>query len=257
MNYDYICTFNNANMPLVSIIMPAYNSARFISETVKSIQAQTFTDWELLITDDCSTDDTALTINELAASDSRIKLEVLDKNSGCAVARNHSLQRATGRYIAFCDSDDRWVPEKLEKQIAFMQEKKCGFSYTAYFKCDEDGKPYRIVECRKSIDLRRIRKSNEIPCLTAMYDTEIVGKVYSPELRIAQDWAQWYKVLEKCNVAYGMQEPLACYIVRRGSLSKKKKDNVTYNQKVLTDVMGMGKIKAWFWYWFVTMPRKI
>ena len=125
--------------PLVSIITPCYNSAKFIGETIDSIQAQTFKDWELIITDDCSTDNTTEIIERYIAADPRIKLYKLEKNSGGGVARNNSIKAAKGRYIAFCDSDDRWHPWKLAKQLEFMQKNDYAFSYTSYMTCDEDG----------------------------------------------------------------------------------------------------------------------
>lgn len=119
-------------MPQVSIITPTYNCARFIEETIKSVQAQTFTDWEMIISDDCSTDNTKEVIAPYLASDSRIKYICNDKNSGAAITRNNALRIASGRWIAFLDSDDLWLPEKLEKQISFMIENGINFSYTNY-----------------------------------------------------------------------------------------------------------------------------
>lgn len=118
---------------LVSIITPSYNSSRFISQTIESILSQTYTNWELLITDDCSTDKTREIVKSYQRKDPRIKFFQLKENSGPGVARNHSIEMAKGRFIAFCDSDDRWYPEKLEKQLAFMAKKRCMLSYTSLY----------------------------------------------------------------------------------------------------------------------------
>ena len=120
------------NFGLVSIITPSYNSSSFIAETIESILSQTYLNWELLITDDCSTDRSVEIIERYIQRDSRIKLFRLEKNCGAGVCRNRSISEAKGRFIAFCDSDDRWRPEKLEKQLAFMREKDCALSYTSY-----------------------------------------------------------------------------------------------------------------------------
>jgi len=125
------------NFGLVSIITPSYNSSSFIAETIESILSQTYLNWELLITDDCSTDRSVEIIERYIQRDSRIKLFRLEKNCGAGVCRNRSISEAKGRFIAFCDSDDRWCPEKLEKQLAFMRGKDCALSYTSYMTCDE------------------------------------------------------------------------------------------------------------------------
>ncbi len=157
---------------LVSIITPSYNCAQFIAETIDSIVSQTYPEWELLVTDDCSTDNSRDIIRGYADRDKRIRLFELDKNSGAGVARNNSIKEAKGRYIAFCDSDDRWYPDKLQKQLAFMAEKDCAFSYTSYMTCDENGENQGIVVCRRRETLSSMQRDDKIGCLTAMYDTE-------------------------------------------------------------------------------------
>ena len=132
---------------LVSIITPSYNCAKYIEETIQSIQAQTYTNWELLITDDCSTDESVDIIRNYSATDSRIKLFILKENSGAGVARNNSIKEARGRFIAFCDSDDRWYPNKLECQLAFIKENGCALSYASYDVCDELGHKTGHVNC--------------------------------------------------------------------------------------------------------------
>lgn len=244
-------------MPLVSVITPAYNTESLIRETIESIMAQTFTDWELIIVDDCSTDRTADIVREYCGKDRRIKLLTLEKNSGAAAARNAGTRISEGRYIAFCDSDDTWSEDKLARQISFMQEKGCALCYSSYYRCDESGHPYRLVKCRRKTTYRDICKCNYIPCLTGIYDTGIIGKTDTPLIRKRQDWALWIKVLQKCSVGYGIKEPLAYYRVRGSSLSKGKQSNIEYDIKVLTDVLGYSRVRAFLHYWLVTMPRKI
>lgn len=244
-------------MPTVSIITPTYNSADFVAETIAAIQAQTYTDWELLITDDCSTDNTVEIVKKYAAKDDRIKLFVLEKNGGGGVARNNSIEMAQGRYIAFCDSDDRWYPEKLEKQITFMQKNDCALSYTSYMTYSEEGEMNGIVVCPNQISFSSVKRDCKIGCLTAMYDTSKVGKIYLPLIRKRQDWGLWIKVLRECNIAYGMKEPLAIYRLRTNSISHNKFDLVKYNIGVYREVLGWTKLRATLYFMFCFMPSFI
>lgn len=239
---------------LVSIITPSYNSSSFISETITSILSQTYPNWELLITDDCSTDNSVQIIEQYANQDSRIKLFRLEKNSGAGVCRNRSIQEAKGRFIAFCDSDDCWKPEKLERQIAFMLERDCALSYTSYLVCDEQSKVNGIVVARTRETYASMLCDDGIGCLTAIYDTQKVGKIYMPELRKRQDWGLWLKILEKCGVAYGMKEPLAIYRVRSGSISRNKLSLVKYNLNVYKKVLRFSTLKSYFFFYFVFLP---
>lgn len=242
---------------LVSIITPTYNSAMFIAETIESIIAQLYSNWELLITDDCSNDDTCSIIERYAITDSRIKLFRLATNSGAGAARNLSIREARGRYIAFCDSDDRWYPDKLEKQLAFMAEKNCGLSYTSYITCNEEGKNTGIVVCRKKETLFSVKCDNGIGCLTVIYDTNKAGKKEMPLLRKRQDWGLWLKVLSECRVAYGMKEPLSIYRIRNNSLSREKLSLIKYNLAVYKTVLGWSSVKANLFFILVFIPTYI
>lgn len=217
---------------LVSIITPSYNCSQFIEETIESIEAQTYKDWELIITDDCSTDNTCEIIENYASKDPRIKLIKLGKNSGAGVARNTSIREAKGRYIAFCDSDDRWYPEKLEKQIEFMKQKDCALTYTSYDVCNENGEITGFVECLPKLNKSKIKRDNGIGCLTAIYDVEKIGKHYMPKLRKRQDWCLWIEIISSCKKAYGLQEPLALYRDRTNSISSNKIEMLKYNYQV-------------------------
>lgn len=242
-------------MELISIITPSYNCANFIAETIKSIQNQTYTNWELLITDDCSTDNSRDIIQQFADSDPRIKLFCLETNSGAGIARNNSIREANGQYIAFCDSDDRWFPEKLEKQLKFMKEKDCALSYTSYLTCNEDGLLNGIVVCRNHESLSSLSKDDKIGCLTVIYDTAKVGKVYMPSLRKRQDWAMKLKILQICKDAYGLKEPLAYYRLRNDSISRNKKSLIKYNIAVYKEVFGWSKLRSALYFMFAFMPN--
>ena len=239
---------------LVSIITPSYNSAQFIGQMIESILAQTYTEWELLITDDYSTDNSCAIIQKYTQQDGRIKLFKLTKNSGAGVARNESIKHATGRYIAFCDSDDMWYPDKLEKQVAFMQRMGCGLSYTSYMTCDEMGTLDGIVLCRRQETFATIKRDDKIGCLTAMYDRAIVGKVYMPLIRKRQDWGLMLNVLCKCKVAYGIKEPLAIYRLRANSISSNKLSLIKYNIVLYQEVLGWSKFRATLYFCFVFLP---
>ncbi|WP_455626471.1 glycosyltransferase family 2 protein [Parabacteroides sp.] len=239
---------------IVSIITPSYNSSPFIAQTIESILSQTYTNWELLITDDCSTDDTCEIVACYQQRDPRVKLFRLERNSGAGIARNHSLQMAKGRYIAFCDSDDRWYPEKLEKQLAFMEEKGCVLSYTSYMTCDGNGVIRGIVVCDHRVDYRSLKRDDGIGCLTAIYDSSLYGKIYLPNLRKRQDWGLWLKIMEKCKVAYGMKEPLAIYRIHPNSISRNKFSLIGYNIAVYQHVLGYSLCRAYLTFFFGFLP---
>jgi glycosyltransferase involved in cell wall biosynthesis len=222
---------------LVSIITPSYNCAQFVAETIEAILAQSYTNWELLITDDCSSDNSCEIIQRYADNDPRIKLLRLEKNSGAGVARNNSISAAKGRFIAFCDSDDRWTSNKLERQLSFMVDNNYGLTYTSYATTDEDGKVIGYVECMTKLNYSRIIRDNGIGCLTAIYDAEKIGKFYMPIIRKRQDWCLWIEIIKSIGAAYGLQEPLAIYRTRNGSISSNKVEMLKYNYAVYHDVL--------------------
>lgn len=232
------------NKPLVSVVTATYNSAAFIRETIESIRHQTFADWELLITDDCSTDGTLQLLREIAQEDSRIKVFALQVNGGAGVARNHSIDKAGGRFIAFCDSDDQWLPEKLAKQVEFMISKNIAFSYTSYQKMNESGQRLGLVHCLPRLTYADMLRNNYVGCLTAMYDTEKVGLVFMPEVRKRQDWALWLKILKKCGEASGLDLPLAVYRIRSGSISSNKIEMLRYNWVIYYQIERCGLIRS-------------
>lgn len=217
---------------LVSIITPTYNSSKYIGETIESIQAQTYKNWELLITDDCSVDGSRDIIRTYMDKDPRIKLFTLDSNKGAGVARNNSIKEAKGRFIAFCDSDDRWTPDKLEKQLKFMVGNNFTLTYTSYLTCSEKGVINGIVNCLPEITRLKIIRDNGIGCLTAIYDKDKIGKVYMPEYRKRQDWCLWIDIISKTVPAKGLDECLAIYRLQTDSVSSGKIGLLKYNYDV-------------------------
>jgi len=203
---------------LVSIIMPSYNTGRFIKETIESVLKQTYSDWELIIVDDCSTDDTDAVVAPYLA-DSRILYIKNDVNSGAAISRNRALREAKGKWIAFLDSDDLWEPEKLEKQIAFMVSHDYHFSYTSYVEIDEESLPNgKRVTGPKKITRHGMYNYCWMGCLTVMYDAEHVGLIQIEDIKKNNDYAMWLKVCKKAN-CYLLDETLAKYRKRSGSIS--------------------------------------
>ncbi|MEA3320536.1 MAG: glycosyltransferase family 2 protein [Bacillota bacterium] len=222
---------------LVSVITPSYNAEKFISATIESVRTQTYTNWEMIIVDDCSKDTTREILKEYAEIDPRIKPIFLEENSGAAVARNTALKIAQGDYVAFLDSDDLWVPDKLEKQLAFMQNNDYAFSFTAYNLMDENGKPLdKVIHVPKQIDYKGLLKNTIIGCLTVMIDTRKVEPLQMPLIRTRQDFALWLKVLRQGHIAYGMQEPLANYRIVEGSISSNKLKTAKRNWYVYREI---------------------
>lgn len=211
------------NSPRVSIITPTWNCASFLKETIKSVQSQTYTNWEMLIQDDCSNDDTALCVKEFADADPRIKYARNSVNSGAARTRNNALSRATGQFVAFLDSDDLWMPTKLEKQLRFMEGNDYAFSYTNYYEIDEYGNFLGNVVTGPQIITRNKMLAYCWPgCLTVMYDASKIGLVQIGDIKNNNDYAMWLKISTKSK-CYLLDEPLAKYRRgRKGSVSTQR-----------------------------------
>lgn len=209
---------------LVSIITPSFNSSVYIVETIESVQKQTYTEWEMLITDDGSTDNTVDIISSYASDDRRIKLFQFEKNSGSGPARNKSIQEAKGKYLAFLDSDDIWVHNKLETQVKMMEENNIVFSHSSYGYIDDVGSEIRkpFIVSSYPINYQDLLKRTEISCLTAIYNQEVIGKIYMPKIRHKQDYALWLSILKRGHVSAPQQEVLGYYRQRRGSATNKK-----------------------------------
>ncbi|MFN3554385.1 MAG: glycosyltransferase family 2 protein [Bacteroidales bacterium] len=233
---------------LVSIITPLHNSAQYIAETIDSVMAQTYTHWELIIVDDCSEDNSFEIAQDYARKDARIKLLRLTQNSGAAVARNTAIEKAEGRFIAFLDSDDQWKPQKLEKQLSFMIANNHAFAFTAYEKMDEKGKPAGSIDVPLSVSYKDLLRTCSIGCLTVIYDTHLLGKVFMPLIEKRQDYGLWLKILKTIPKAYGMQEKLALYRVRSNSLSGNKINAARYQWKVYREVEKLNLFKSSYYF---------
>lgn len=236
--------------------MPTYNAGRFLSASIESVLGQTYQNLELLISDDCSSDQETLdTLQLYSEKDPRVKVFYSDKNQGAGPTRNNSIHEAKGRYIAFCDSDDQWLPNKLEKQIAFLNEKKCCLTYASYYICDEDNQDKGIFIAPNIVTYKGMLRDDKIGFLTAIYDVQVVGrKFYFPDLKRRQDWAMLIELLQECRVAYGLKEPLGIYRIRKGSISHNKLALVKYNTKVYQEVLGFSKLKSYFYFTVFFMP---
>jgi len=235
--------------------MPTYNSGVYLSDSIESVLDQTYGNLELLITDDCSSDEqTQQILQYYQQKDPRVKVFLFDENQGPAVARNHAIEQAQGRYIAFCDSDDRWLPEKLEKQVSLLSQNNYCLVFSSYLKCDAKGNPCGIVMAPTSISLSGLKRDNKIGCLTAIYDTKPYGKFYMPTIRKRQDWALFLNILKKCRTAYALQEPLALYRKTPESISRKKFALLKYNAQVYQTVFGYSKAKSYAYLYGIFLP---
>lgn len=226
---------------LISIVTPVYNAERFIAETIKSVQAQEYTNWELLLVNDQSTDNSQFIIEEFAIEDNRIKVINLAENSGAAVARNTGIAASKGQYIAFVDSDDAWDSDKLIRQIAFMQKGGIAFSYTDFRLVDEKGNVLKEkANVPLSLDYTGLLKNTAIACSTVMIDREQIGDFRMPLVRKGQDTATWLQIMRETGIkAYGITLPLNSYRQVAGSISSdrigalKRTWNTYYNLEKL------------------------
>ncbi len=250
---------------LVSIITPVYNAEKFIAETITSIQKQTYSNWELIIVDDSSEDDSISIAQKFASKDPRIQLIELPKNKGTAYCRNHATEVSNGTYIAFLDSDDLWHPEKLEKQLHFMMQYKCLVSYTSYLQINETGKSLnkRIVAL-PLLSYKKQLRNNYVGNLTGMYNAEELGKILSPNIRKRQDWAIWLEAIKRSKKpAMGLQEDMAYYRVRKGSISSNKFNLIKYNFGFYKNYLSYSTLKAtyflflFFIEYFFVRPKQI
>lgn len=209
--------------PLVSVITPCHNMEKYVAETVQSVRNQTYSHWEMLIVCEASTDGTVVILRSLAAQDERIKITIKTSHSGIAEARNQAIQQAQGHYLAFLDADDLWYPEKLERQLQFMQDKNIGFSFSSYDLIDETGQHMgKTVKASKDMSYHDYLRNTIIGCSTVMVDTDIVGPVTVPQFRTSEDTATWLDILKKGHVAHAITQPLVSYRIRRKSASSNK-----------------------------------
>ena len=224
----------------VSIITPLYNSEKYIAEAIQSVLIQSYTDFEMIIIDDHSDDRSVNIVKEF--NDERIQLICLSQNKGAGIARNKGIEKANGRFIAFLDSDDQWLPNKLEKQINFMRSRNISFCFSSFYLMNENGKHLKKYrEALPRVDYTKMLNNNYIGCLTAIYDTETLGKIYMTDHKKRQDWGLWLKILSKTNLAESIEEPLALYRLGNKSLSHYKLNLIRPNYLFYRDQLGLSK----------------
>lgn len=245
----------------ISIVMPIYNSEKYLYEAVNSIRRQTYPNWELIAVDDCSTDKSREILKELAETDRRIKPFFLEKNSGAAVARNAGIHMADGNYLAFLDSDDIWFEDKLQIQTALMEENGYAFTFTSYGLIDENGKMLdRKVEVPHSITYKQALTQTVIWTSTVMLDLNQVGAVQMPPLKAAQDTATWLQILKKVRCANGIDHILSAYRQVPGSISHSLKRRIKRQWDVYRKVEHFSLLKSIYLYFiyvgYVLRKRK-
>ncbi len=211
-----------------TIITPVYNAEDFLEETLNSISKQTYPYWEALLINDCSTDSSMSIAQRFVDKDCRFRIINRAEGGGAAKARNDGIQEARGRFIAFLDSDDVWLPNKLERQIDFMKSNDIAFSFSSYKFLTEDGKVTTEVKAPDEITYSKLIKGNTIACLTAVYDSQKLGKVFMPDILKRQDFGLWLKITKMGVKGYGLQIPLAHYRLRKGSISSAKFSTMLY-----------------------------
>ncbi|UFH33776.1 glycosyltransferase [Chryseobacterium sp. C-71] len=233
-------------MPEVSIITPCYNSSKFLEETIASVKNQTFKDWEWLITDDKSSDNSVEIIQKL--SDPRIKLTVAEKNGGAGHARNISLKNATGRFITFLDADDFWEPNFLEEMIGFMKKENAEIAYSNYARCDENLVPkIEDFKADKEVTFENLLKTCRLSLLSSMYDSKRVGVEYFPEGSKREDHVMWLNLLKKIPIGKPLPKTMAKYRMHATSVSRKKQNIVKDQYLVYKDFMKFSTVKSLYY----------
>lgn len=245
---------------LVSIITPTYNCGKFIEETIKSVLKQSYENWEMIIVDDCSTDNTKEVVEKYSNNDSRIKYFLLDKNSGAAVTRTKAMELANGNYIAFLDSDDLWMEDKLKRQLDFMKKNDYAFTCTAYEQIDELGNPLnKVIKTKDRTNYNGILLSCPVGNSTVMYNVDKLGKFVVPNIRKRNDDALWLQILKKEKYIYGMPDILMRYRIRSNSISSNKLELVKYHWKLYREIEHLSILRSTFHicYWGVLKTLRI
>ena len=242
----------------ISIIMPYYNAAKYITETVGAIIAQTYKDWELIIVDDCSPKPKTMDVlNDIAAMDSRIRVLRTTRNGGAGMARNVGIEAAEGQYLAFCDSDDWWYPTKLEEQLRFMQENGYPFTCTWYEDANENLETYYTMKQSERQSYKSMISGCNVGTPGVMIDTHMLGKKYMPNLRRAEDWGLWMMYLR--DTEYLVTYPKALWKYRHvsGSETSNKWKQMQAVIAMYREVLGFSKIKAYAVCFFIFLPKNI
>lgn len=237
-------------MSQVSIITPTYNAEKYLEATVKSVQAQSYTDWEMIIVDDCSVDNTYDLARNLASKDNRIRVLKNSVNLGVALTRNVALDAANGEYVAFLDSDDLWLPDKLKKQVEFMDFNKCILSYTNYKKFNSETGVIeeKVIRGPSSMTAKRIYGDTSIGCLTVMVNRKLSGPFHMPKLNHMEDNITWQGILAKGYVGYRIDEVLALYREGNSSLTSSKKKAVKQQWNIYRDYYHFSILKSTYYF---------
>lgn len=236
-----------SNQDLVSIITPMFNAEQYVASAVESVMMQSWTDWELLIVDDCSTDGSWDLARSLEARDERIKVLKTEVNSGAAIARNLGIKEARGSYIAFLDSDDLWHKDKLKLQIPFMRDEDAAVSFTGYTMMTNnipgEGK---YISAKPSVNYRQLLRYNSIGCLTAVYDVSRLGKRYQQAVAY-EDYVLWLNILKDGYIAKGLNVNLASYRLVKGSFSSNKFKVISFQWHIYRNIEKLGLLES-IWY---------
>ena len=236
---------------LVSIITPAYNAEKYIKDTIESVIAQTYTNWEIIIVDDASKDNTVNIIKNYQLKDRRIKLISLEKNQGVANARNTAIKNAKGQYVAFLDADDVWEKEKLVVQIKFMQDNNVTFSYHAYKLFDLSNQKQKEIFVPKSLNYKELLKGNTTgSCLTVCLDRKIVNHIYFPKEK-HEDYICWLNILKQYDItAFGINKVLGTYRIGKKSISSNKLKSAVWNWNVYRKSQKLSMIESLYYMYF-------
>lgn len=235
--------------PLISVITPCYNAASYISEAINSVIAQSYSNWEMLIVDDCSTDNSALIIQKYSSVDSRIYYFKTDQPSGSpCIPRNIGIQNASGRYIALLDSDDAWLPHKLEEQLPLFEDEHTAVVFSNYEKMNEVGeRSERHINAPVFTNYNKLLRGNVIGCMTAMYDTSKIGKVYFENIN-HEDYVMWLSILKRGYIAQNTNTITALYRIRSKSVSSNKLKVLAWQWNIYVDIEKTGYLKAVYYF---------
>ncbi|MDR1554798.1 MAG: glycosyltransferase [Campylobacteraceae bacterium] len=229
--------------------MPSYNSSKFIAQAIESVLAQTYENWEMIIVDDMSSDNSVEIIEKYLQIDKRIRLVKSQKNMGPALTRNRAIKEATGDYIAFLDSDDVWLPNKLQVQIQFMIDNNLSFSYSAYDIIDENSNYLKSFYVRDFVNYKELLKGNIIGCLTAIYDAKKLGKIFMKNIG-HEDYALWLDILKKVEYGKGINKSLACYRIVKKSVSSNKLKVARYQWNIYRKIEKINFFKSIYYLLF-------
>lgn len=230
---------------LVSIITPTYNSAKYIAQTIQSVQKQTYRHWEMLIVDDCSSDTTVSIIEQFMEEDHRIHLVKMNRNSGASKARNEAIKLVSGDFMTFLDADDIWFPDFIQNSIETIKRTGINFVFSSYRRSNENLEfVYSDFIVPQKVTYTDILKTNSISCLTAFINVKVLGVKQMPDILKRQDMGLWLKYLKEIPYAYGIQEPQAIYRIRKNSLSRNKKNLLKYQWQFYREVEKLSVLQS-------------